>query len=213
VTERLRVIVVSDPLCSWCWGTAAALDVARSTLAREVDFDVLLGGINVDSHNPVGAYGRLRLARLWREVHEVTGQPFASAPSREPFVYNSTLLCAVLEAVRDLRGEPPFDLLRRLQEGFFARGENVTSVVCIEAILRGAGEDAALVLRHAQRADVQARTWAGFERARSHGTHAMPNLVLDDGGARRLLAGGYLDAPTLVTTIEGAIRRSSPPRA
>jgi len=209
----MRVIVVSDPLCSWCWGMAGALEVARRELEHDVAFDLILCGINVDSRNPVGDYGRFRLARLWREVREVTGQPFAAAPPTEPFVYNSSELCVVLEAVRERRGAPPFDLLWALQRRFFAEGENVTAPTRLTEIVRESGEDPDVIELLARSASVRARTSAGFVLARSHGTHAMPNLVFDDGSTRRLLAGGYLDAPTLVSTIAGALRRNSPPQA
>jgi putative protein-disulfide isomerase len=213
MADSLRVLVVSDPLCSWCWGMADALDDARAALADRVAFDLVAGGINLDSRNPVGAYGRFRLARLWAEVAAVTGQRFAPAPSADPFVYNSAYLCQVLEAVRERRGEPPFRLLRALQERFFAAGENVTSRPIIEATLTQCGEHAHAVLARADAEAIRVRAAAGFAFARSHGTAAMPNLVLDEGSARRLLAGGYLDGPTLVATIEGAVRRSLRPPA
>jgi putative protein-disulfide isomerase len=206
-------IVVSDPLCSWCWGTAAALDRARRLLAPRVEFDLLLGGINVDSRNPVGRYGRARLSRLWQEVATVTGQPFAPALPEAPFVYNSAYLCAVLEAVRERSGAPPFALLHALQEAFFARSENVTEWTVLRNLLGRAGEPVEVVRHLATTDGVRARTEAGFARARAHGTQAMPSLLLDVDGSCRLLAGGYLDAATLIDTVDTALRRSSPPRA
>jgi len=211
--EPCRVIVVTDPLCSWCWGTAAAIEAARRALADTVYFDLLFGGINVESTHPVGDYGRWRLARLWAEVAMVTGQPFAPAPSAEPFVYNSATLCAVLEAARDGAAAPPFELLQRLQYRFFACGEDVTSPEVVDACLESLGYDAETIRRQAASDTILDRVRRGFTEARSHGTHAMPSLVLETEGTRSLLAGGYVDTATLVATVEDALRKSSPPPA
>jgi putative protein-disulfide isomerase len=213
VTLEFRVLFVTDPLCSWCWGTAQAMESARRDLARRVEFDLVFGGVNVDSFSPVGRYGRQRLSRLWQEVAAVTGQPFAPAPPAEPFVYNSAYLCALLEAVREHSGRPPFAFLHALQEAFFARAQNVTEATVFTAILEHLGEEAHAVVALAATEAVRARAQAGFAEARSRGTHAMPSLVIEAAGVRRLLAGGYLDAATLVTTVEAALRRSSPPPA
>ena len=63
-----RVTVVTDPMCSWCWGMAAAIDDARRLLGSRVSWDVALGGINIESRKPVGRFGAARLMDLWREV-------------------------------------------------------------------------------------------------------------------------------------------------
>ena len=199
------VVIVTDPLCSWCWGMAAAIDAARSELTGRVRFDLLPGGINVAASAPLGEVARARLAALWREVETVTGQPFADAPSAAPFVYNSTHLCAVLEAVRILEGAPPFRLLTRLQQRFFAMGEDVTSDAVRRDTLHELGYGAGAVERVAASEPVRTRTTRQFVEARSYGTNAMPSVLFDVGEKRRLLAGGYLDAATLVATIESAL--------
>jgi hypothetical protein len=44
-----------------------------------------------------------------------------------------------------------------------------------------------------------------FAGARRYGTQALPNLVLEVGGERRLLAGGYVDAAMLESLVRGAV--------
>ena len=199
------IVIVSDPLCSWCWGMSAAIDAARRVLEPRVRFDLLLGGINIAASAPLGDAARARLARLWREVEVVTGQPFAAAPSAAPFVYNSTSLCATLEAARGIDGAPPFALLARLQRAFFAAGEDVTSDAVLSRVLTELGHEPNEIARRAASSEIRERTAAQFIAAHSYGTNAMPSVLVDDG-KRRLLAGGYLDAPTLIATVEAALR-------
>ena len=52
---------------------------------EEFDFDVLLGGINVDSTQLVNEFGRARLADVWRRVTEVTGTTFGPGSAGRRF--------------------------------------------------------------------------------------------------------------------------------
>ena len=45
---------VTDPMCSWCWGTTPHFEAAMES-PRPIawTFDIVLGGINVHSTKPV----------------------------------------------------------------------------------------------------------------------------------------------------------------
>jgi hypothetical protein len=77
---------------------------AMALLDEEFDFDVVLGGINVDSTQFVNEFGRARLADIWRRVTEVTGTTFGPGLPAGDFVYNSTRACVAVEVVRELTG-------------------------------------------------------------------------------------------------------------
>ena len=194
---------VTDPMCSWCWGTTPHFEAAMEVLGDRLSFDILLGGINVHGSRPVGAYGRDRLNTLWDEVTAVTGQ-FFSHELPAGTVYNSLLPCLAAEAMRDARGAPPFGYTHRLQQRFFAEGVNVNDLDTLLAT--GAEFD---VPRDRLRAlmdseGVRQRTRWGFETARQYGTNALPSvLVSADGTDFRLFAGGYVDGERLVEDLEG----------
>jgi putative protein-disulfide isomerase len=203
--ERLpRVVVVTDPLCSWCWGMSAAVEEAAARLAGVAEFRLLLGGINVHGTQPVGDYGRRYLRHVWREVHVTTGQPFAFALP-DGLIYNSTLPCLAVAAVRRATGRPPFGYLHRLQQLFFAQGRNTTDLALLlrtaeefgvaAEVARAACEDPALA--EALRDE--------FRTSRIYGTQALPNLLLEHGDDRRLLAGGYADAATIEAMVRARL--------
>ena len=197
------VRIVTDPMCSWCWGTTPHYEVTMVELAgRGVAFDIAMSGINVHSTRPVDAYGRERLAALWREVTEVTGQHF-SHHLPPGTVYNSLLPCLAVEAMRDVHGAPPFGYAHRLQQQFFAEGVNVNDLdVLLETAAEyGAAPDAMRKLMNSNA--VRERTRWGFENARSYGTNAVPNVpVSADGVEFRLFAGGFVDAEQLTADLE-----------
>lgn len=194
--SRVKVLVVTDPLCSWCWGMAAAVEEASARLADVADFGLLLGGINIRSTQPVGDYGRRHLLHIWRDVQATTGQSFGFVVP-PGMVYNSLQPCLAVAAVRRSLGRPPFGYLHRLQQMLFVEGRDINQ----PRLLADTARDFAVppdAVAHAMgdnglRGDLSRE----FAAARSYGTQALPAVLVEDNGERRLLAGGYADADML----------------
>ncbi len=193
-----RVVFVTDPMCSWCWGMADDFRDALTELAAEAEFDLMLGGINTHGSQPIGDYGRRYLMKLWREVADTTGQKFGFQLP-DSYVHNSVLPCLLLEAARDATGAPPFELLHALQARFFVAGEDITSMDLLAAMAEEQGiEDFAAQTRDAGMLE---RLRFQFEHAGSFGTNALPSLLIEDVRGLRLLAGGYVDGEMLVSLV------------
>ena len=47
VSEKSRLLIVTDPLCSWCWGTLPEIEATRDALHDVIDFDLMMGGLQV----------------------------------------------------------------------------------------------------------------------------------------------------------------------
>ena len=195
--ERLKAIVVTDPMCSWCWGMAKAIEEAAHTLAGEVDFDLLLGGINVHGTQPIGDYGRRYLNKVWREVHEVTGQTFGFRLPDE-FIYNSTLACVAVQAFRRRSGVAPFGFLHRLQQALFAAGENINDPEVLETIAAEFGWQAGELSAQLEDEMLHEQVAEQFSKAGNYGTNALPAVLIETDGNRELLLGGYADSAMLV---------------
>lgn len=52
------ILIVTDPLCSWCWGMTSAVDTVTAELHTDIELDLVLGGINLDSTQVVSSYDR-----------------------------------------------------------------------------------------------------------------------------------------------------------
>ncbi len=199
----MKVVFVTDPLCSWCWGMATDIDLVMERLAGRIDFDLLLGGINTDGTQPVGAYGRGRILSLWREVEATTGQPFGNKLP-EQYVHNSVPCCVAVEAVRRATGAPPFAYLRDLQARFCLHGEDVTDKALLREAAVGHGVAAEVFDGLFDDRSVRESLAPQFARARSYGTQALPSVLVEEGGTTRLLAGGYASAEALLEMLEAA---------
>jgi putative protein-disulfide isomerase len=201
------VIFMTDPMCSWCWGMAAQIERLRSECTDAFEFDLQLGGINVDSSRPLSDAGRVRLQQLWRSVAQVTSVSFGAGPPVDDFIYNSTQACVAVEAMREVTGRAPFEYLMQLQRSFFIDGRDITrrDVLREQTVLAAPARarwEALLDAPH-----IMARVREGFTRAKSYGTAALPSVVIETAGTRRLLAGGYVDAPTMSEALRMATPR------
>jgi putative protein-disulfide isomerase len=199
-----RLLVVTDPMCSWCWGMSGAVEQAAQRLADEVAFDLLLGGINTTSTLPVGDYGRRLLMRIWREVQATTGQAFGYRLP-DGLVYNSTRACLAVAAVRRRTGKAPFGFLHRLQQLLFAEGRDTGDSELLARTAEEFGVPAAVVRAGLDDPGLHDELRAEFAGARVYGTQALPSLLLEVDGRRRLLAGGYVDDAMLVSLVRGAL--------
>jgi putative protein-disulfide isomerase len=202
---RPKVIFVTDPMCSWCWGMAADIERIRRDAADMFDFDILLGGINVGSTQPITEFARSRLAPIWRTVIEVTGAQFGKGLPPGDFVYNSVRACVAVEGVRSIRNSAPFDYVLRLQQRFFVDGIDVTASQVLRDEAVALGVDGAAFDTAVGAAATLTRVRDGFALAKSYGTAALPSVLCEFRGARRLVAGGYVDAPTLRATLDRLI--------
>ncbi|MCR9258332.1 MAG: DsbA family protein [Pseudomonadaceae bacterium] len=202
--KQVRVVIVTDPMCSWCWGMSNDIDLARENHHPDVMYDLLLGGINTQGHKPIGEYGRRYLHRLWQEVAATTGQRFGDLVA-EDYIHNSKLPCLALEAVRLLTQRAPFDFLRKLQTSFFQQQQNISDRTTLLQLTAESGYDAEAVDRLIDSPEVQARIKFQFDNAGKYGTEAMPSVLLEDCRSMRLLAGGYVDADMLNQLLEDAL--------
>ncbi|MXX29396.1 MAG: hypothetical protein F4X31_04335 [Gammaproteobacteria bacterium] len=193
--DGAKILIVTDPMCSWCWGMTPEVDRARAVLPEA--FDLLLGGINVHGTQPIGEFGRSHLMGIWREVQATTGQAFGfKLPT--PLIYNSTLPCIAVQAVRKVLGVPPFDYLHRLQERFFVEGVDINDLETLAATAQECGVDREAFLQAAGSEKVRAAVRFQMNTSRDFGTNALPSVLAEWGGERRLLAGGYLNAEALL---------------
>lgn len=191
-------------MCSWCWGMSSAVEEAAHLLVGEVEFELLLGGINVQASQPIGEFGRRHLMKLWQDVHATTGQSFGFSLPHE-FVYNSTLPCVALEALRRRSGRAPFGFLHRLQQCLFEEGRNIATTQELDQIAQEFGWAEGEMAVELDDADLHAAATAQFENSRAYGTNALPNVLIENSGKRSLLFGGYADSEMMVALVRQAL--------
>lgn len=196
----MKVLVVTDPMCAWCWAMAPAVEEAAVELAGEAEFGVLLGGVNPSTTRPVGEYARRYLRHVWREVEATTGRTFSFVVP-DGLVYNSTRPCLAVAAVRRELGRAPLGYLHRLQHLLFAEARDINDPELLCAAAEELGVPGGVVRQGLEDRGLLRSLSDEFVTSRSHGTRALPSVLVEQGGERALLAGGYTDADMLTSLV------------
>jgi protein-disulfide isomerase-like protein with CxxC motif len=187
---------------------SGAVEEAAHQLGGEVEFDLLLGGINTHATQPIGEFGRRHLMRLWEEVQATTGATFGFKLPDE-FVYNSTIPCVAVEALRRRSGLAPFGFLHRVQQCFFEEGRNVGAAEVVDWVAQEFGWSAGELTQELDDEDLHRSARSQFDSSRTYGTNALPNVIVEEDGERRLLFGGYADSEMIVSLVRDAFATTS----
>ena len=196
-----KLLFVTDPLCSWCWGTLPEFNLAREQLKDRVEFDLLMGGLQIGPADGLLEYDKKRLQRLWREVAEVTGQRFSQKVPPD-FIYHSEISCRAVEIARKKHGAPPFEFFHKLQRAFYLQGQNINDVNVLANLLEMNEWE---VRDELQTESIIAATRANFSQARALSANALPNVMLDVGAGYKLVCGGYVTTDYLIPDIVSRI--------
>lgn len=196
---RSTVIFVTDPICSWCWGMLPEVMSVRRQLAAEMDFDLLMAGLQIGSRRPVATWEENHLKRIWKEVHATTGQTFHGELPEDPnFIYHSEIPCRAVEAMRVFLHGPPWDFFHRLQEAFYLEARNPNDVAELADLASAWGISNHRLSDALGSEEIIAATRKSFERASELSAHALPTVMIDTGDGPKLVCGGYATADYLV---------------
>ena len=196
--NKAKVLFVTDPLCSWCWGTLPELLKTQQSLKHWVSFDLIMGGLQIGTPEGLLGYDVKRLNRLWTEVAETTGQTFSGKIPKD-FIYHSEMSCRAVELARELNdGLPPFEFFHQLQAAFYLEGKDINDPEVLSTLLKIPTDQVARKL--ASETLIQ-KTRQNFDYAKSLSANALPHFLIDTGAGYQLLCGGYVTEEFLVKDI------------
>lgn len=198
-----RLVYVTDPMCSWCYGFAPALAAARAELAPGVALELVAGGLAPDSDEPMDPATRRYVQAAWHAVTERTGVAFdhrfweVAAPRRSTYPACRAL---VLARARGL-GE---ELLAAIQRAYYREARNPSDVDVLADLAGQVGLDAEAFAAALTGAEAEELLQADLARARALGATSFPSLAVAEGGHERLLASGCLGLDELLPLLRAA---------
>ncbi|MDA0978091.1 MAG: DsbA family protein [Proteobacteria bacterium] len=197
-----KLIFMTDPFCSWCWGTLPEILAAKSRLGERLDFQLRCAGLQVVSGKPLGEAHMEQLLRLWREVAAITGQRFACAfPADAAFIYHSELACRAIMLARQYLGKEPWELFYSMQKAFYVDAVNIGDLDALFGIIETIGINRDSFLSAMTETALTEATRREFDWCRARGIDALPTVFLDTGQGPVLVCGGYVTADYLVTDL------------
>ncbi len=192
-----HLIFIIDPLCSWCWGFHPVIQTLRRNYSKQYKFSLVVGGLRTKGQMVWDEKSRNYLAQNWHAVAKATKQPFNfSFFEKKDFNYDTYPACRAIVTVRELWGEEAaFDYLTKVQEAFYLRGEDCTS---IDTLVRYV-DDKKLFLEFYKSKRAELLIYHDFSKAKSMGANAFPSTVKIDESGHMFCVKGYKSLEEILT--------------
>lgn len=192
MTQQRTLWYFADPMCSWCWGFAPVISAIKDAYSDRVKIALMLGGLRPGTTEPVTPKFREATLHHWRDVHRMTGQPFAfEGAMPEGFVYDTELPSRAVIALAELNPTAIFPYFRSVQEAFYAQRRNVTQTDTLAALAEPYQIEMAKFLERFHSDDVKQKTQKHFQITREAGVRGFPTIVLQNEKGGTSLTNGY----------------------
>ena len=207
--QQHRVIFMTDPICSWCWGMLPEMQKTREALGDHLQFTIRCAGLQVGPRQPLSEARANELIALWQQVAETTGQTFAyRLPDDTSFVYHSEIACRAIQACRNLSGTEPWTAFERLQRAFYIDCMNITDPETLIRILDDSITSRDAFLAALTSNEIIEATRAEFAWCEAQAIQALPTVFLDQGAGPKLVCGGYATAEYLIPELTARLSAS-----
>ena len=181
----------ADPMCSWCWGFSPAISAIKESYSDRLKIALMLGGLRPGTTEPVTPQFREETLHHWRDVHKMTGQPFAfESAMPEGFVYDTEPASRAVIAVAEIDPEVIFPYFKSVQAAFYSQGRDVTKPATLAELAEQHYIDKPGFLERFESEDVRNKTRAHFRITRETGVRGFPTIVLQAESGHKLLTNG-----------------------
>jgi putative protein-disulfide isomerase len=206
----MKLILVADPMCSWCYGFSQEMKTIVEALP-DLEVQVVMGGLSAGSTRILDDAGKqFRLTR-WARVEQMSGAQFnrEALLARKNFFYDSEPVCRAVVTARLI--EPSVNLLKVLsafQRAFYVDGADTTDGAVLAevgaAALKAAGFDvdarAFLAVWASDEALQAAHT--DFEQTRRLGVSGFPSVFVQLDGKIGQISAGYATAANIQQSLK-----------
>jgi putative protein-disulfide isomerase len=210
VPEHNNLIFVGDPMCSWCWGIAPALEELRRYCAKQnLAFVIVVGGLRPGGGTPWNDNFKDFLRHHWGEVEKRSGQTFGTALlDKEYFDYDTEPACRAVVVARamlhatDPDGARLLGFFTAIQKKFYVDSQDPTELAFYADICGAAGLDFAQFSAGFESEQFRGETGGDFELSRGWGVRGFPTVIVQQGTSGQMIATGLATAEQMIERIE-----------
>jgi len=196
---------VHDPMCSWCWGFARVLAQLLNSLPAEIQVTRLLGGLAIDSDEPMPIELQQKIEATWHRIQEaIPGTRFnfdfwtQCAPRRSTWP-----ACRAVIAARQQGNEFDQLMTRAIQLAYYTQARNPSDKRTLLELADELGLDIQAFAEAMAGETMQQLLLAEIERTRALRVKGFPALVLDVAGTVWPIAVDYNDSAPMLEMING----------
>ena len=193
LTEKLEIIYVGDPMCSWCWGISPTLIRLRDHFAKQnIAFKVLVGGLRPGGGDPWDTQMKEFLRHHWEQVNERSGQPFGyQLMELDEFNYDTEPACRAVVAARPLVKEKEMEFFEAIQRKFYVDSQDPNKSTFYASICDEFEINYATFLARFESEAIKQETTEEFNLNRRWGVRGYPSVLLLNNDQLYQVANGY----------------------
>jgi putative protein-disulfide isomerase len=199
----MNLVYVADPMCSWCYGFAPALDALLQSPQDEqpLTLSLVMGGLRPYTSEPLSAAKADEILEHWRQVYQSSGQPFAPAPhtalNRLGFVYDTEPASRATVAVRNRWPQQTWTYFKAVERAFYAEAQDVTQRAVLSDVAQHQGLARAEFEAAFDSEAMRGETRRDFAQSQAWGIRGFPTLLVEHGDRLHLVCHGYCGAEAL----------------
>ena len=197
---------IHDPMCSWCWAFRPVLQQIREQTAGQLEMRYLLGGLAVDTDQPMPAKMQAYLQEAWRTIQQrVPGTEFNfdfwsdCQPRRS--TYPS---CRAVIAARAQGAQFEAPMIYAIQQAYYLQARNPSDYATLAELAGQLGLDVAQFSTAIHAIETQQVLQQEMAQAKAMEVEGYPSLVLEYDGLRHHIGHNYLDPVPALKQIAAA---------
>lgn len=187
---------VHDPMCSWCWAFRPVWKEIAAALPATIKPARLLGGLAVDSNQPMPDAMRAGLEATWQRIEQtVPGTAFNFDFWRNCKPRRSTYpACRAVIAARIQGAEHEEPMIKAIQHAYYLQARNTSDDSTLVELAVALGLDAQRFAADLASPQTRAMLDEEMNRSRALDADSFPSLVLVQNGMHHPVPYDYRDA-------------------
>ncbi len=202
-SEKLEIIYVGDPMCSWCWGISPALIELRNHFAKEkIAYKVIVGGLRPGGGDLWNDQMKGFLKHHWQQVNKRSGQRFGyDLFDLKKFNYDTEPACRAVVAARPLVKEKEMEFFEAIQRKFYIESQDPNKSSFYASICDQFDINYADFMNRFESDVLKQETNEEFNLNRRWGVRGYPTVLLLNNNQLYQVANGYVTFEEMKETV------------
>lgn len=192
-----------DPMCSWCYAFSPTLNALIEKLPKQLEVIYLLGGLAMDSDEPMPEETRTYVQANWQRIEEqVPGTKFNYDFWKHCQPRRSTYpACRAVIAAREQGKEYDLEMIYAIQQAYYLQARNPSdiSTLCELAVEIGLNKDK--FTKDIKSSEVDEMLRQEIKQSRRLGLNSFPGLLLETENQQIRIEPDYLNIDAMLEKI------------
>lgn len=195
-----KLYYAHDPMCSWCWAFRPTLNALIAELPKQVEVICLLGGLAVDSDEPMSDEMRDYVQGNWKTIQQQVPETQFNydywekcQPRRSTYP-----ACRAVIAAREQGQEFDLEMIQAIQRAYYLQARNPSDTSILIELATEIGLDKDKFATDLISAETDEILQQEINQSRQSGLNSFPSLLLDTGNKQIRIEPDYINIDSML---------------